>query len=145
MDTLYWALGSGGNWIHSSILISCNNLIDEYPFPCTLQYIGDDKADSPVVPSLPPPHLDNHTRFPPTSPSESCQSQVIAKCQKASLWGWFGASCCTIINETIELARSGSPSTIIVPGDKVRAWLARKTQTDNLSISLLRTHSEPQP
>lgn len=32
--------------------------------------------------------------------------EVVARCQKASLWGWFGASCCTIVNETIELIRS---------------------------------------
>ena len=31
---------------------------------------------------------------------------MVARCQKASLWGWFGASCCTIANETLELIRT---------------------------------------
>ena len=44
--------------------------------------------------------------------------EVIDRAQKVSLWAWFGASTCTIVNEVTELANSQQSRTrLLLPGE----------------------------
>ena len=43
--------------------------------------------------------------------------EVIDRAQKVSLWAWFGASTCTIINEVVELSNMAPRKRLVLPGE----------------------------
>ena len=43
--------------------------------------------------------------------------EVIDRAQKISLWAWFGASSCTIVNEVVALLHSKRPRRLLLPGE----------------------------
>ena len=43
--------------------------------------------------------------------------EVIDRAQKVSLWAWFGASTCTIVNEVVELSNMAPRKRLVLPGE----------------------------
>ncbi len=61
--------------------------------------------------------------------------EVIDRVQKVSLWAWFGASTCTIVNELTELANMRR-TRVLLPGE-VRGAAAVRPWTVDQSCCML--------